>query len=54
MKILRTGSLGSNFTGSYKKKSVIYYFGRRWTGRWGGPCGTPYVILSKVVHLLLL
>ena len=26
MKILRTASLGSNFTGSYKKKSVLSHF----------------------------
>ena len=25
MKVLRTASLGSNFTGSYKKKSVILF-----------------------------
>ena len=27
MKILRTASLGSNFTGSYKKKSVVVIHG---------------------------
>ena len=27
MKILRTASLGPNFTGSYKKQSVDIYFG---------------------------